>query len=99
MDRKLGALYYDINTYSNPVSRLQIICQSEAPDVEKVFDTCQLVTHDLQGSAKRLWPGYMNAAGKLWQKWKTTAATEFTKPGQSLVAKPCKSLIDKYSAH
>ena len=69
MDRKLGALYYDINSYSNPVPRLQIICQSKAPDVEKVFDPSQLVTHDLQGLAKRLWPGCMNAAGKLRQKW------------------------------
>ena len=39
-------------------------------------------------SAKRLWPGCMNAAGKLRQKWQATAGTKFTKPGWSLSAEP-----------
>ena len=82
-------MYY-INSYSNLVPRLQIICQSKAPDVEKVFDPSQLVTHDLRGLANRLWPGCMNAAGKLRQKWDATEGTKFTKPGPSLLAEPCK---------
>ena len=31
-------------------------------------DTCILPRDIIQGSAKRLWPGYVNAAGKLRQK-------------------------------
>ena len=30
---------------------------------------CQVCVQAVQGSAKRLWPGCMNAAGKLRQKW------------------------------
>ena len=43
----------------------------------------------IQGSAKRWAPGCVNAAGKARQKWQATAATKFTKPGDSLLAVPC----------
>ena len=42
--------------------------------------------------AKRLWPGCVNAAGKLRQKWKATAETKFSKPGQSLLVEPVQRL-------
>ena len=35
----------------------------------------------IQGSAKRLWPGCVNAPGKMRQRWQATAGTKFIKLG------------------
>ena len=43
----------------------------------------------IQGFTIRQFPGCKNAAGKLRQKWKATAGTKFTKPGNGLVEIPC----------
>ena len=37
----------------------------------------------------RLRPGFVNAAGKLRQKWYATAGIKFTKPCPILIAEPC----------
>ena len=43
----------------------------------------------VRGSAERWSPGCVNAAGRARQKWQATAGTNFTKPGDRLLAEPC----------
>ena len=44
----------------------------------------------IQSSAERWLPGCVNAAGKARQKRYARAVTKFTKPGDRLLAEPCK---------
>ena len=43
----------------------------------------------IQALAERWSPGCVNAECKARQKWKATAITKFTKPGDRLYAEPC----------
>ena len=55
----------------------------------RVSEVHEVVTLPVQGLAKRRARGCVNAACKVRQKWQATAATKFTKPGRSLLAKSC----------
>ena len=54
---------------------------------EQVDVSCKII----QGSSKRWSPGCVNAAGNARQKWKATAGTKITKPGDRLSAEPCNN--------
>ena len=82
--------------------RLQILTESETFNCYLLWAASQstermssrslrptLSSSHIQGSVKRWSPGCLNAAGKARPKREARAVTNFTKPGDRLLAEPC----------
>ena len=52
--------------------------------------SCQPEPHWACGSVKRRFQGLVTALGKARQKWEARAETEFTQPGDRILAEPCR---------